>query len=150
MTEYNAASRRHIREAEKAQKAFEQERAVVVASIMEHKGGRAWMLSILETCHIFSSSFTNNALSTAFKEGERNIGIKLLASIMQASPDNYILMMREEDERQRTAERRRSSNGNGRIEAESEQSRDDEGDDDNGVQTGPVGGNEVDYRESGR
>lgn len=65
------------------------------------------MCEVLEACHIFASSHTGNALNTAFAEGERNIGLRLLNGIMAAAPDQYVQMMRERNERDATAESRR-------------------------------------------
>lgn len=53
------------------------------------------MRSILESCHSFSTSFTGEPLSMAFKEGERNIGLMLTSQIMKAAPDEFILMLKE-------------------------------------------------------
>jgi hypothetical protein len=67
----------------------------VVYTIMSTQHGRVWMYSMLEACHCFNTSFTGEALSGAFKEGERNIGLRLIDSIMKASPDEFILMLKE-------------------------------------------------------
>lgn len=53
------------------------------------------MRSLLDSCHCFSTSFTGEPLSMAFKEGERNIGLMLTAQIMKAAPDEFILMLKE-------------------------------------------------------
>jgi hypothetical protein len=112
MNDYNAAERRHVREAARASRVADRQRQDVVASIMSLVPGRQWMLELLEGCHLFASSFTGNALETAFAEGERNVGLKLLADIMRVCPQQYILMVQERNERDRANERRRdSSNG---------------------------------------
>jgi hypothetical protein len=67
----------------------------VVYTIMSTQAGREWMRSILDSCHCFSTSFTGEALTMAFKEGERNIGLMLTAQIMKVSPDEFILMLKE-------------------------------------------------------
>jgi len=58
--------------------------------------GRSWMRELLEACHIFHASYTGEALSTVFREGERSIGLRLLAGVMRAYPEAYIQMMKEQ------------------------------------------------------
>lgn len=67
----------------------------VVKTIMSSQAGRGWMHSMLASCHCFSMSFTGEALSSAFKEGERNIGNMMIASIMKVAPDEFIMMLKE-------------------------------------------------------
>lgn len=74
----------------------DRERHDVVASLMEIKEGRAWMHGMLDVCHCFATSFVQgDALSSAFKEGERNIGLRLLADVMKSAPDQYVTMIKE-------------------------------------------------------
>lgn len=96
---YNAAERSHVKAAAKASRFADKARFEVIRGIMDTTSGRAWMLGLLERCHVFASSFSTDGLSMAFREGERNIGLGLLADVMQSSPDNFTLMMREQDER---------------------------------------------------
>src|SRR5512143_2239033 len=96
---YNTADRKEIRKAEKAAKIAERQRRDVISGLMSSNPGRAWMLEILERCHLFQTSFDTNAAITAFREGERNIGAQFLSDIMRACPDQFMLMMRERNER---------------------------------------------------
>ena len=108
MTVYNAAERQHVKAASKQAKIDASQRLEIIKGIMSLGPGRKWMHDILESCHIFASSFTTNALSTAFAEGERNIGLRLVSDIMQACPDQYVLMMREKNARDNADDNRRS------------------------------------------
>lgn len=112
---YNAAERADVRRATKAARVADRQRVEIVTQNMSTPAGRAWILDILEAAHIFASSFTTDALSTAFREGERNIGLRLLNDIMTSCPDQYITMMRESNERHaaRTSERSGSKDGDG-------------------------------------
>jgi hypothetical protein len=87
-------ARAQKREAKNA-KARQAQDDAVVQSIMASPGGRAWMLDQLEFCAVFHTTFTGDALSSAFKEGHRTVGLRLLAGIMRACPDAYIQMMKE-------------------------------------------------------
>lgn len=109
---YNAAVRQNVRQAESAARLAERQATEIVRGIMSVKAGRQWMLGKLEACHVFAPTFSTNGLQMAFAEGERNIGLKLLADIMVACPDHYILMMREQNERSATADAR-NTNGTG-------------------------------------
>ena len=67
----------------------------VVYTIMSTQAGREWMHSLLESCHCFNTSFTGEALTMAFKEGERNIGLMITAQVMKSSPEEFVLMLKE-------------------------------------------------------
>ncbi len=106
MNDYNASDTKSIRKAEKHAKQAEADRRTVVCSIMSNPLGRSWVHDRLLRCHCFTSSFSTNALTTAFNEGERNIGLQDLADIMQFAPDQYIQMMREFNDRNQADGRR--------------------------------------------
>jgi len=93
---YNADDPKQVNEARKRAGRRDRERLSVLGGLMDLKDGRAWMYSILEACHAFQPSFVpNDPYSTAFKEGERNIALRLLADIMAIAPDRYVDMMKE-------------------------------------------------------
>jgi hypothetical protein len=100
-----AEEKRAFRKLEKEAKSKVASDDAVIQSIMGNFAGRSWMREQLEACHIFSSSFTGDSLSTAFREGERNIGLRLLAGIMSACPQAYIEMMGEQNARHSTLDR---------------------------------------------
>jgi hypothetical protein len=110
---YNAANRKDIRQAEKEAKLADQQRREFMSGIMSTMPGRRWLHEKLVDCHIFSTSFNRDQLAMAFAEGQRDIGLKLLNDIMASCPDEYILMMREYNERRSASERTREQNTNG-------------------------------------
>lgn len=70
-------------------------------SLLKSETGRRFCWKIMEQAHVFSSSFDrDNQHATAFREGERNMGLMLLADIMEACPDRYLQMQREAKIRQ--------------------------------------------------
>ena len=72
------------------------ERLRVVEAIRKLPDGRSWMYGLLERCHIYHTSFVQgDAHATSFKEGERNVGLMLVADIMSACPEQYPVMCRE-------------------------------------------------------
>lgn len=96
---YNAADRKQVRQQEKAARLEESQRREIIKGIMSLAAGRQWMLERLESCHVFASSYTGNALATAFAEGERNVGLQLLDDVMRSVPDLYVTMMQERNAR---------------------------------------------------
>jgi len=96
---YDASDRRDVKRLEKAARLAERQRHEVIQGIMSIAPGREWMLERLESCHVFASSYSGNALSMAFSEGERNVGLQLLNDIMSACPGRYVEMMQERNER---------------------------------------------------
>lgn len=96
---YDAGNRKDVRAAEKTARLHEQQRKEIVTGIMSVAPGRSWMCDLLEHCHIFHTSYNDLPHRMAFMEGQREVGIRLLSDIMGACPDQYVLMMRERNER---------------------------------------------------
>lgn len=82
---------------ERARLKREEERAGL-AAVMSSKGGRLTVHRLLEWAGVYRLSFTGDALWSAFNEGQRNVGNKLLAEIMADFPAEFALMMKEAKE----------------------------------------------------
>jgi hypothetical protein len=115
---YDASDRSHVKDAERSARVSARERQQIVIAIMGQMGSRAWMHELLVNCHIFAPSFTGEALTSAFNEGQRNIGLILMADIMSACPNLYVTMMEEANVRDAAADSRRANQGNGRDDSE--------------------------------
>jgi hypothetical protein len=63
--------------------------------LMGDKRGRRFVWRQLAEAGVFQVTFTGEALSGAFKEGQRSRGLSLLASISQHCPGRYSEMQRE-------------------------------------------------------
>ena len=114
MNDFNAADTRAIRARQRELKAREAERKLVVLNLMSSPAGRAYVHDRLQRCHIFETTFVGDALRSAFLEGERNIGLADLAEVMRWCPDQYVQMMREQNDKELANERRLNNrNGNG-------------------------------------
>ena len=92
----NAANRQDVRRKEKESKIAELEQAEVIAHLLATRTGRNYIWDQLSAAHIFHTSFSGDPLQMAFAEGERNSGLRLLNDILTYSPDNFILMLREQ------------------------------------------------------
>lgn len=95
----NAADETQVKKAGKKAK-FEREKEVHdIRYVLAEEPGRRFLWRYLEACGVYKSSFTGSS-ETFFLEGQRSIGLKLLADITEASPDAYVKMMAEAKKRE--------------------------------------------------
>lgn len=90
----NAASRTQIKEAGRKQRFSREQELEDVKFILGSLQGRRFVWRYLEECGVFKTSFTGTS-QTFFLEGERNVGLRLLADINEAQPEAYVTMMKE-------------------------------------------------------
>jgi hypothetical protein len=64
------------------------------AWLMSDKRGRRFMWRMLDVTGVYRTSFTGNS-TTFFNEGQRNVGLKLIANIHEFAPDSYPTMLEE-------------------------------------------------------
>jgi len=57
--------------------------------------GRRWLYNLMSECNLWATFGVSNALSLAFREGSRFIGLRLQAEAMQANHDMYLKMLKE-------------------------------------------------------
>src|SRR5262245_29149169 len=77
------------------QRARRRDQLALLTKFISEPAGRSYFYDLLAACHVYSSSFGSNAMAMAFREGERNIGIKIGADLTEASPDFYLQMLKE-------------------------------------------------------
>jgi len=65
--------------------------------LMGSKRGRRIVWRLLERTGVFRTSFTGNS-ETFFREGQRNVGLMLMAQIHEVCPDQYALMLKEQND----------------------------------------------------
>jgi hypothetical protein len=80
---------------EKEQRAVRRDQLSRISALMGDPIGRGYVYDLLCACHVFQSSFATSALAMAFSEGERNVGLQITNDLISASPDNYLLMLKE-------------------------------------------------------
>lgn len=66
--------------------------------IMRTRQGRRLIYNYLAQAGVWRTSFHTNALQMAFNEGQRNIGLALLAKLTDYCEDSYALMLKEHSE----------------------------------------------------
>lgn len=79
-------------------------------ALMKTRDGRAWVWGHLSDCGVFESSYAATTHDTAYNEGRRNVGLKLLFELQshvfqqyqlmeaEAREDNQIEEMKDESE----------------------------------------------------
>jgi len=63
--------------------------------LMADARGRRLVWQWLSDAGLFRSTYTGEALSAAFNEGQRNQGLKLHAQVMRHTPEQFIRMLAE-------------------------------------------------------
>lgn len=63
--------------------------------VMSHLQGRRLMWRLLSKAGVYRTSFSQNGLEMAFREGERNLGLFLQAEILGACPERHQQMLKE-------------------------------------------------------
>ena len=85
---------RQREDAERQRKLDRDQEKADFAWLMSDKRGRRFMWRMLGVTGIYRSSFTGNS-ETFFKEGMRNVGLKLITDIHEYAPDAYVQMIEE-------------------------------------------------------
>lgn len=86
-----------VRQAKLEAKVRKREADAVYSGIMQHAGGRRWMYDLLGRCGVYTTSFDRSALQMSFLEGQRNIGLALVAEVTRVCPELYVQMLKEQN-----------------------------------------------------
>lgn len=68
------------------------------------RNGKRVLWHLLQGCHLFSPTYTGDALSGAFREGERNVGLRIL-SMMDMGGEDGLKKIQDLKEKENTDER---------------------------------------------
>lgn len=97
---FNAADPTEVNNARKKSGRERSERLRVLQALMQHKDGRKWIYGLLDRCHIYTNPFTPGQWDvTSFKCGEENIGLMIQADVVDAAPEEYLQMCKENSSR---------------------------------------------------
>lgn len=91
---YNAADPKQVKEAKVSEKEARKQELQDINAILTTVGGRRFFYRYLVACHVFETSMTGSAY-TYFNEGERNVGLRLMADLNDANPEAYSQIIRE-------------------------------------------------------
>lgn len=95
---FNAGHRGAVRKRKQKVKMDDEKRNAFLAHVLANDHGRAWLAWLIhEVCGLYAG--TENAAfdtnSVHFKEGARAVALILQNAALSASPDNYILLIKE-------------------------------------------------------
>lgn len=93
---YNSADEKQVKERKQAVKNDQDTEADDIRWLMGTEQGRRVMRKLLERTGVFRLSYTGNS-QTFFNEGQRNIGLPYFGMVTEHCPDEYILMMKEQN-----------------------------------------------------
>lgn len=96
----NAADEEQVKKAESKLKRVRERELADIHQILQSQYGRRFYWRYLTECKVFETSFSHSGSITAFNEGVRNVGLKLLTDLNEASPDSYLTMLKESKENQ--------------------------------------------------
>lgn len=91
----NAADEGAVQGASRKQKANRQTQVNDVAWVLSTPQGRRFIWRYLEDCKVFQTTFNPSGSIMTYQEGQRNVGLMLLADVNESQPEAYILMMNE-------------------------------------------------------
>ena len=97
MSQRNAADEQQVSNAKQKEKLQRERELNDLRFILSTDQGRRTMWRYLELCGVYKSSFTGSS-ETFFLEGQRNIGLKIIADIMESDPEAYIKMQKTNKE----------------------------------------------------
>ncbi len=94
-TTFDAGNRRHVERRDKAAKTVRLRRNDDFRWLMGDARGRRFVWDLLGKAGLFRSSFGPSTELTAFNEGRRDLGLGVLAELMQLCPEQYARMQAE-------------------------------------------------------
>ena len=95
MTVTDVSDPKQVAEAIKDSKSRESIAREGLKAMMSTEPGRAWLHKILLECDPYRSPFSSDPIVMAKNCGEANIGLKIIADMHEASPELYLLTMKE-------------------------------------------------------
>lgn len=116
---FDATDPAAINNAEREAKRQAKQDADALRSLMLSKAGRAFLYRRLERCHIYATTFAPGQPDvTAFNLGEENVGKQLMSEAMDASPDLYVTMIKEQRDEAKRLDQVRETEQRNRENAE--------------------------------
>lgn len=99
--QFNAADESQVKDRKRKDERARDIELADMKKLMAIREGRRFVWRLLDRAGVFRTSFTGNS-TTFFNEGMRNIGLIVLADVMAACADQYVVMMNESKEDERT------------------------------------------------
>lgn len=90
----NTADEGQVQDLSQKEKFRRDREANDMRSLLATIEGRRFLWRLMEKCGVYRESFTGSS-ETFFLEGKRSIGLFVIAEIIDAEPDAYLLMIKE-------------------------------------------------------
>jgi hypothetical protein len=94
----NAADAKQVERAEREERRRNRQAREDIREVMGLACGRRVIRRLLEHAGIYRLSYAGETNATMFNEGQRNVGLEMLANLNRYCPDLYVLMMQETHE----------------------------------------------------
>ena len=91
---YDAGDRSHVSERQKRRRVHNERHDADLLWLMNQREGRRFIWRLLQSCHLYETSFTGTS-ATFCREGERNVGLQVLADIVRLCPELHARMAGE-------------------------------------------------------
>jgi len=98
---YDAGNAEHVKARKKEDRLRRLQIDEGFRRVMGDQAGRHWVWDFLEFCSIFQTSFSPSNAQTAFNEGQRNAGLRVMADIHRLCPEQYLRMVTENQPKER-------------------------------------------------
>lgn len=93
---FDASDPKQVNEARKKSGRKKRKRLDMIAGLMDIPEGREWVYEKLAECHVYATTFVpGDTYMSAYQEGRRSVGLELLADVMSAAEDQFIIMCKE-------------------------------------------------------
>ncbi len=90
----NASDEEQVKDAKKLARYERKKEINDLRELLQLASGRRFIWRYLSMCGVYRLSYALNA-GIYFSEGQRDIGLKLLADVMESNDEALIMMMRE-------------------------------------------------------
>lgn len=94
MSKRNIADEKSVKERDLDLKFQRKQEMADLRELLSTPAGRRFFWRYLTYTGVYQISFTGSS-ETFFREGRRDVGLKMLADITEADPDGFILLMQE-------------------------------------------------------
>lgn len=90
----NAADPKQVEKAKSEENRIENRSREDLKAVVSTVNGRRFIWKYLDLCGIYKTTFTGGS-ETFFLEGKRAVGLTLLKDVIDASPETFIVMQKE-------------------------------------------------------
>ena len=90
---FNAGNTKQVKTREADEKAYQRKLIEDLKKVLGTTEGIRYIYHLLEECRVFSEVYSINHAEMSFREGQRQVGLKLLQEVEAANPDALLSML---------------------------------------------------------